>query len=457
MNAGAGRGDLLVVPVQIRNGETVPFILDTGSSGTLLDESLAPMLGARVGTMSMQSWGKTSHHAMYAAPPLFLGGARLATESNITTYDFGPDSSGSGRRIEGMLSIDCLKSYCIQLDFGDRKVRFLNPGQLNRTNLGKAFPIEFRGGRPWVIHDGLVEGKGTRSLIDTGYSTDGAIRGLGAETSYIPERVWEGGRYTNLVIGSAGNVIGLRFLARHLVTLDFPNRTLYLRQESVGPLSGDEVPFLRATRVEALDPLIDAVRKEDVKAARSALAALEKRDVAERIKVVGRKLAAVLEHEPKPSPENVPPTVTELALGDAQPETAEVGWLKPAANHVPANAEVQSPLLDSGQIYATGLFAHAPSRYVFELGGQWQELRGEAGLHTAFEPYAFGVVFVIKADGKEVFRSPVIRGIAKASYSIDLRGVRTLELIVAKAQERNGGNWALWLEPTLFRTRSSGK
>jgi hypothetical protein len=30
--------------------------------------------------------------------------------------------------------------------------------------------------------------------------------------------------------------IGLSFLARHLVTLDFPGRTLYLKRVSVGPL-----------------------------------------------------------------------------------------------------------------------------------------------------------------------------------------------------------------------------
>jgi hypothetical protein len=33
------------------------------------------------------------------------------------------------------------------------------------------------------------------------------------------------------------NGIGLRFLARHLVTFDFPNQTMYLKRPSVGPLS----------------------------------------------------------------------------------------------------------------------------------------------------------------------------------------------------------------------------
>jgi hypothetical protein len=453
LNPGAGRGDMLIVPVRIGSGEEVPFIVDTGSSGTLLDERLQPMLGERVGTMSMQSWGKTTTHAMYAAPPLYLGGVRLLTGRTVATYDFGPDSEHSGVRIEGMLSIDCLRNYCIQLDFKAEKMRFLSPKQVKAAALGKAFPIEFRGGRPWIVHDGLVAGKAGRSLIDSGYVTDGAIESL--SESYFPERLWEGQQYTNLVLGNGGNVLGLRFLARHLVTLDFPGRTLYLRQRSIGPLPGDRVPFLRTTRVDALEPLIKAVLQQDAQAAQASLATLEKSNASEPIKTIGAKLRAVLEHGPRPTPSSVPRDVTELALGDAQASLAQVGWLEPAANHVPASNEIQSPLLDSGRLYATGLYAHSPSRYIFDLGGKWQHLRGEAGLHTAFQPYAFGVVFVIKTDGKEVFRSATIRGAAKASYSIDVTGVKTLELAVEQAMSRNGGNWALWLDPTLSRDARS--
>ena len=78
-------------------------------------------------------------------------------------------------------------------------------------------------------------------------------------------------------------------------------------------------------------------------------------------------------------------------------------------------------------------------------------MRGEAGLHTAMQPYAYGVVFIIKTDGREVYRSLAIRGPTKPSYAVDLTGVKTLELIVEKASDRNGGNWGLWLDPVLSR------
>ncbi|HEV2320645.1 MAG TPA: NPCBM/NEW2 domain-containing protein [Verrucomicrobiae bacterium] len=78
-------------------------------------------------------------------------------------------------------------------------------------------------------------------------------------------------------------------------------------------------------------------------------------------------------------------------------------------------------------------------------------MRGEAGLHTTFQGSAYGVVFVIKADGKQVFQSAVIHGSEHPRYDLNLAGVKALELVVEKAQRQNGGNWGLWLDPTLFR------
>jgi len=451
INYGAGRGGLLIVPVRLEGGEELPFVLDTGSSFTLLDKSLEPKLGKRTGTASVQSWGVSQNLPVFAAPRLYLGGAPLVTGDHVVSDDCKKMPSDSDHPIMGMLGIDCLKHYCIQLDFAAGRIRFLEPEHVNAVQLGKAFPITYVGGRPFVHHDGLVEGMGTNSLIDTGYDTDGVINELGPGTSYFDERVWGGQTYTNLLLGNGGYVLGLRFLARHLVTLDFLNGTMYLRQQSIGPLPGGSFVVLKTTRVEALEPLLRAVGHNDAAAAHKELLALEQGSTPELTKTVARKLVGTLRHEPKPVPASVPPAVTELALGDARPQLAEVGWLKPTANRIPTNSEIGSPLLDSGKIYATGLYAHSPSRYVFDLGGKWRSLRGEAGLHTAFQPYAWGVVFVIKTDGREVFRSLAIRGPTKPSYTVDLTGVKTLELIVEKASEQNGGNWGLWLDPVLSR------
>jgi hypothetical protein len=200
-----------------------------------------------------------------------------------------------------------------------------------------------------------------------------------------------------------------------------------------------------------LEPVAEAVAHKNTKAAQAALQELEASQAPALTKEIARKLAATLDTAPKLSPAKVPATITQLALGDAQPQSAEVGWLKPAANRVPLESGIPLPFLDSGTLYATGLYAHSPSRYVYNLSGHWKQLRGEAGLHTVQQPYAAGAVFVIKADGKELFRSPAVRGDRKVHYDVPLAGAKTLELLVENADQHNYNNWSLWLDPTLSR------
>jgi hypothetical protein len=466
MNELAGRGGWLIVTLRLESGEELPLVVDTGASGTMIDKSLEPKLGKPLGTAMSQSWGVEKTNNIYPAPKLYLGGTPLLmTGPGIVTDDCKQLSSDAGRPIMGILGMDVLGHYCIQLDFAAGKMRFLDDERADKQRWGKAFPIialNAQDARPAVAGN-LFGAQGPHSLIDSGFNDDGWLipqffqqwtnqAVLPAKGEARSPVGMFGGETYPFVSMREQNVesdgIGLRFLARHLVTLDFPKRTMYLQRQSIGPLSD---PRLKTTRMEALQPMIKAVIQEDAAGARKELARIEQSSATELEKTVAQHLEAALENEPKPAPADVPPDVTKLPLGDARPELAEVGWLKPAANRIPLNGEIESPLLDSGKIHATGLFAHAPSRYVYDLGSKWKTLRGEAGLHTAFQPYAFGIVFVIKTDGKEVFRSSIIRGAKQVRYDLDLTGVKTLELLVDKAYDQNGGNWGLWLDPTLFR------
>ncbi len=466
INPEAGRGGWLVVTLKLESGEELPVVVDTGTSGTFLDKSLEPKLGKRLDTAEFQSWGTKKKVNVYAAPKLYLGGALLMMPPRIVTDDFKSWASATGHPIMGMLSLDCLCHYCIQLDFAAGKMRFLDDEQADKQKWGKAFPIvplNSKDGRA-AVAENLFGAQGPHSLIDSGISEDGWLmpRYFEQWTNRAAPPAKGEARWPNGAFGGEeypmvslrridveSDGIGLRFLARHLVTFDFPKQTLYLRRQSIGPLPD---PSLK--RMEALEPVIMAVLEEDVEAARKALVKLEQSSAPELEKTVARKLVAALENQPKPAPAEVPPEVPQLPLGDACPQQAEVGWLQPTANRIPLNEDIESPVLDSGKLYATGLFAHSPSRYVFNLGGKWKTLRGEAGLHTAFQSRALGVVFVIKTDGKEVFRSSSIRGAAHAYYEVDVAGVKTLELLVENAYGHNWANWSLWLDPTLFREAS---
>ena len=239
MNKDAGRGNLLFLPLRLENGEELPFVLDTGSALTILEKSLKSKLGERVGTDVTHMPGNDQSDR-YETPRLYLRGVPLMTESNVNTLDLKWLSKDVGRPIMGIVGFDCLKNYCIQLDFNAGKIRFLDSSHLDTKELGKAFQMTFASpdSRPFICHLGLAGGTSTNCQIDTGCNFDGWVEKSALEGHHLPECNWHGQTYTNLnvAVGDNANVLGLTFLARHLVTLDFPNKMLYLKQTSVGPL-----------------------------------------------------------------------------------------------------------------------------------------------------------------------------------------------------------------------------
>lgn len=264
MNPDAGRGEALLVTLYSESGEELPFMLDTGAGGTLIDKSWEPRLGKCLGTAVSYHWGEKETNNTYAMPRLYLGNAPLPAGGRIVAYDFKNPSFAAGHPIMGVLGMDVLKHYCLQLDFAAGKILFLDEAQADKQEWGKALPLvglHSNDPRPAVAGN-LAGVKGSGSLIDTGCNYDswltrqlfqqwtneiivpqdgGArfpIATLGGET--YADFLHLHGLDTDLPAdGSArisANGIGLHFLSRHLVTFDFPKRTMYLKRTSVGPL-----------------------------------------------------------------------------------------------------------------------------------------------------------------------------------------------------------------------------
>jgi len=290
INKDAGRGGLsgglLFAALRLENGKDLPFVVDTGSPITILDKSLESRLGKRLTTAPIWWWGAKQKAAVHAAPKLHSGNVPLKTGAIVFVCNLKEMSSAAGHRVLGILGMDCLKHYCIQLDLAAGKMRFLDSNQLEAAKPGEAFPLVLSNlGQPYsnaclpyIHHSSLLGGQGTNLMIDTGLGIDGALepgllreqclrlKGNGARRLdeliwYFPECVWDGETYTNIIIRDATNVVfasgvnvlGLRFLARHLVTLDSPGRTMYLRRQSIGPLSDDSFVLADSLMIAVAD------------------------------------------------------------------------------------------------------------------------------------------------------------------------------------------------------------
>jgi hypothetical protein len=259
MNSNAGCGGQLFVTLRLESGERVLFGVDTGAFCTVFDKSLESKLGNRVHDWNLVSWGVKEDSGVYAAPRLYLGNTQLMmTGTNILIFDCKKRSP----ELQGILGMDVLEHYCIQLDFAAGKLRFLDDEHADKRSWGKPFPLTNIGDGCFSIGENLAGVKGAGSLIDTGCNYDGwltsqlfqqwtnqAILPTGDEARY-PNAVLAGEHYPDFLhlhrldgeLTSSGdlhmkaNGIGLHFLSRHLVTFDFPKQTMYLKRTSIGPL-----------------------------------------------------------------------------------------------------------------------------------------------------------------------------------------------------------------------------
>ena len=254
MNEDAGRGGWLLATAGLENGREALLALDTGSSHTVFDKSFEVNLKKLQTTTVIRGWDGNQNSALYEMPKLTLGKVALKVDGPAATLDLQPLSALIGRHIDGVLGMNCLRHYCLQLDFGAGQIRFLDGATASQQTWGNAFPItDFSGTdeRPSVAGN-LAGAASGRSTADTGDNTEGWLRaGIlppmdepdhvslievmarspPANSAAKPIQRWPCAKPR-----AAADGIGLRFLFRHLVTFDFPNHTLYLKRISDGPL-----------------------------------------------------------------------------------------------------------------------------------------------------------------------------------------------------------------------------
>lgn len=250
-----GRSDPCVLAIRVSTRREVTpawFLVDTGSTVTIFSKSFEPSLGRRVGRRQLATpfslSGRASELANeYSAPTLYLGNVSLKTGPTVLTSDNTRKASGC----EGTLGMDCLIHYCIQFDFPAGKMRFLDSDGLKREGLGRAFPIKC-GGMPLVSMN-VFDGRKLRFVLDTGFyqpaagtlpptlirtallnhATKDSTSGIFSfEAIDFGGETYSGLSFASTQVGDEGvdGFLGLPFLARHVVTLDFPNQTMYLKR-----------------------------------------------------------------------------------------------------------------------------------------------------------------------------------------------------------------------------------
>lgn len=139
-------------------------------------------------------------------------------------------------------------------------------------------------------------------------------------------------------------------------------------------------------------------------------------------------------------------------LSDATWIDAKVGWGQVARNHYWFDERIQNGafLTLRGQFYDKGLYAHSPSRYAYAVEGKWKTFNAMVGLRDGAHQQG-SAVFLVRGDGRELYRSPLLRAGAREEVHVDISGVKELELLAEGGEGHTHNSWAIWAEPKVAR------
>lgn len=238
------------------NGKAAVFLLDTGMGLTALNSRDFPDLDPfGLDTQIDSAAGKRTTH-LFFAPELKVGPFSLGGSEPVTRVDLSEWEMIIGHPVIGILGVATLKESVIQLDFDARKLRFLRPDDKAHREWGTPLPMELNAAhcpsvkvRVGGVERGLTIDTGSdgaitlpsrdfevthdlakQPVISSPYLTaDGTVQIRKMRVSEFDLAEF---RYHDLICNetkASMGALGLDFLERHLVTLDFVGHRLYLK------------------------------------------------------------------------------------------------------------------------------------------------------------------------------------------------------------------------------------
>jgi hypothetical protein len=266
------KGDMedILLPVEFE-GREYQFLLDTGTTNTLFDQTFKDKLGKRIfwPRKGDAAYGKKVTVEMFHAPNAWLGPFNLKNMRYVVAADLNKIIPGESRNFQGIVGMDFMQSYIVQMDFDKRKISFLKgtkepdlfgfykPKENEYPEWGEPVPLK----RKWFSNLRYVKGRlmdkiNAEFLIDSGWHFPGVLKSsLFDRVSSMISQMKDGTQSAAVRTNNRGKVIiteefsvgpfeysdmffqksnlsilGLPFLSRHLVTFDFPNDTMYLEK-----------------------------------------------------------------------------------------------------------------------------------------------------------------------------------------------------------------------------------
>ena len=248
----------IVLPVKIGD-RYYSFLVDSGTSFTVVDSSLSALLEADSECRLILTPAGPKAFPSARIKAASLGKLPVCPNTPVLVQDLSSLREALGLDVYGCLGMDFLSQYVVRIDFDQGRLSLLRSASHSE---GERLSLQMAGGRPWLEARVAGVDKPEQFLIDTGDIGLGSgrlrpalIRRLDELGNLRPVAVsvseTGGGRmktkqgfldsmkigpfqHKGLLFGSTldGNALGLGFLARYNVTFDFPGGALYLQANS---------------------------------------------------------------------------------------------------------------------------------------------------------------------------------------------------------------------------------
>lgn len=247
-------GRTILVPVDLSSGERVHFLVDTGATISIFDQTLVNAIGTQTGITKLKTPAGDVYAQLYKCPDASIGPLPLSAIGEVACVDLAPIRLASGNDIRGIVGMDFLRAYAFEIDFDCGRLRLWNeaPDSWSRH---QRLPLNERNGQPCIR--GVVGGHEEESfIVDTGANVSTLRKDVfdrlvadGILASGSPSTAVTGGgeirdnsgyltsfKLSDVCLANTrfdrdpASALGLRHLARFVVRFDPSSSSLYLQK-----------------------------------------------------------------------------------------------------------------------------------------------------------------------------------------------------------------------------------
>jgi predicted aspartyl protease len=142
--------NLIILQVKVNGSSPLSFILDTGASASVINESRVKELGLQSqGQAAATTQGGSTEASFIRDVSLNLSGVEFPHMTLVAIRLSGLEA-GLGRSVDGILGYEIFNRFVVEIDYASKTVTFYEPQSYRYSGRGEVLPIIIEDNTPFV-------------------------------------------------------------------------------------------------------------------------------------------------------------------------------------------------------------------------------------------------------------------------------------------------------------------